>query len=359
LSGKKKHKRISEPRTSSAKYIFLDIVGFTHQRSVEAQTDIVAALNSVVKASVKRIDEKNLILLPTGDGICIVLLDIESPYDVHMQIALDIVKRVFQHSRKAKDDPMRQFQVRLGVNANVDNVVTDINGRRNIAWAGINLAQRVMSSADGNQILVGGPVFETLVYREKYLHAFRAYTAPIKHGAQLAVHQYVAGNHEGLNVNIPSQFLSIVTPEKELTKLAAYYFAHAMNKRGFIKQKVDFGNEPYTIEMLLYFLAMDSCGTSEASDISPYKPQVWGAGSRTLDEQYKYYESLDFWVKELASSLLLDQYLSAYREYFEQEVLYGFSWHFITKEGEQKLKKEWPSIWTDFDLDKASKTVLP
>ena len=39
------------------KYIFLDVVGFTHDQSVEAQSDIVHSLNEIVKRS---LDESSI-----------------------------------------------------------------------------------------------------------------------------------------------------------------------------------------------------------------------------------------------------------------------------------------------------------
>jgi hypothetical protein len=89
---------MTEARTTPAKYIFLDVVGFTNQRSVEAQTDIVEVLNSVVRRSLKEQDVSNdkYILLPTGDGICIALLNIEDPYDVHIQLALRILRACYE-----------------------------------------------------------------------------------------------------------------------------------------------------------------------------------------------------------------------------------------------------------------------
>ena len=58
------------------KYVFLDVVGFTHNRSVETQSDIVRSLNAIVKTSIQAsgIPEENQILIPTGDGICVALL---------------------------------------------------------------------------------------------------------------------------------------------------------------------------------------------------------------------------------------------------------------------------------------------
>ncbi len=136
----------SEATTIPAKYVFLDVVGFTHGRSVEAQSDIVHVLNDIVQASIDENEgaKDKLILLPTGDGMCIAMLNVESPYDIHLLIALDIVRKVHEHNELIKNE-MRKFQVRIGLNANTDNLVTDINGNRNIAGAGISMASRVMN----------------------------------------------------------------------------------------------------------------------------------------------------------------------------------------------------------------------
>src|SRR5215831_9695202 len=148
--------KMAEVRTTPAKYVFLDIVSFTRDRSIEAQSDLVAALNMIVSQAMGElsIPDAQQIFLPTGDGMCICLLNIETPYDCHMLLALGILKRVAEWNAESKD-VMRQFKVRIGVNANTDNLVTDINNRDNLAGAGINTAQRVMTAADGNQVFVG------------------------------------------------------------------------------------------------------------------------------------------------------------------------------------------------------------
>jgi class 3 adenylate cyclase len=181
-------KEIPEAITIPAKYVFLDVVGFTHERSVEAQSDIVHILNDIVQGGIteNEVPKDKLILLPTGDGMCIALLNVESPYDVHLLIALSIVKRVHEHNEEIENE-MRKFQVRIGLNSNIDNLVTDINGNRNIAGAGISVASRVMNVADGNQILVGESVFDTLRYREKYMSAFKHYPATVKHEVKLPI----------------------------------------------------------------------------------------------------------------------------------------------------------------------------
>lgn len=161
---------------SNAKYIFLDVVGFTQDRSIEAQSDIVYALNEIVRYCVEYVSlpEDKVIYIPTGDGLCIALLNVENPYDIHLQIALYILKRLQTHNNKTQNDT-RKFQVRVGLNAHLDNLVIDINGHRNIAGAGISIASRIMGLADGNQILVGQSVYETLRYRERYSNSFKGF----------------------------------------------------------------------------------------------------------------------------------------------------------------------------------------
>jgi hypothetical protein len=70
---------MTEARTTPAKHIYLDVVGFTKNRSVEAQADIVQLLNLAVRQSLERnsITRSKRILLPTGDGMDIALLNVE------------------------------------------------------------------------------------------------------------------------------------------------------------------------------------------------------------------------------------------------------------------------------------------
>jgi hypothetical protein len=59
--------------TAAVKYVFLDIVGFTRGRTVEAQSELVVRLNLIVARAIAEVaaDEKETIFLPTGDGMAI------------------------------------------------------------------------------------------------------------------------------------------------------------------------------------------------------------------------------------------------------------------------------------------------
>ncbi|MDQ5836111.1 MAG: adenylate/guanylate cyclase domain-containing protein [Acidobacteriota bacterium] len=309
---------MTETAIIPVKYVFLDVVGFTHDRSVETQSDIVRALNEIVKASVDEssIPDNNKIFIPTGDGICIALLNIdclekiETPYDLHLRIALSILRRLDEYNNADKDEELK-FKIRIGINENVDNVVIDINGNRNVAGDGINMAQRVMSLADGNQILVSPSVFTTLGIREKYFKtSFKAMPrTKIKHGIELSVHQFIASNHAGLNVDTPQRFKTPERIEPLLTELAAHYFAHAIKNEKFFLAKADSGLAEIAGIGLLYLLATDSVEMSHSKTIDAFEPNAPSFG-KDLEEQFNYFKSLNFWVGARLRDCIVEKHLS-------------------------------------------------
>jgi class 3 adenylate cyclase len=345
---------MAEAVTKAAKYVFLDVLGFTQNRSVEAQTDIIGVLNSVVldALSKHKIKDDERILLPTGDGICLALLGAENPYDIHIRIALSLIAGIEEHNSTAKDE-QRRFKIRVGINSNVDNLITDVNGSGNIAGAGINLAQRVMSAADGNQILVGQPVFDTMSQREKYMYAFRPYVAVAKHGLTLQVYQLVVDGYPGLDVTTPSQFReeSPANPvEERIPEIAAYYMAHAMVHRAEIVSCMDMGQSSYSLVVLLWMLAEDSL---EAKHRAPHELAGSKHARKSDDgfvEQFEFYKAQDFWVCADFSQWVSHDELRSTHKYFEFAGP-SFGIHFVNPEGQRKLKTDWPEIWEEFNLE--------
>jgi class 3 adenylate cyclase len=192
-----------EAQTRHVKYVFVDVVGFS-SRHVEAQADIVAALNRAVTSGVEAIlSGGEVIFIPTGDGICVAVLD-GARYDAHLQLGIHIHQRIAEFNENQKDT-VRRFRVRVGLCESVDSIVQDINGNRNVAGAGVTLAQRVMDAADGGQILVSESVYHTLKNHEKYVSAFSAFKIVVKHDVELQMFQFI-GPLEMLNVDTPTAF---------------------------------------------------------------------------------------------------------------------------------------------------------
>jgi len=338
--------------TAQVQYIFLDVVKFTYNRSVEAQSQIILYLNDIVKHCISNagISEEKVIYLPTGDGICIALLNISEPYDITVKIALDILFKIYSHNN-AMNDNMRKFQVRIGLNYNIDNLIIDVNGNKNVAGAGINYAQRVMNCGDGGQILVGQSIYDILSQREEYMKSFRIFQTRIKHNQVINIYQFFGEYCIWLNNEIPEQFKISQKEEPKLTKLMAYYFANVIKIKKYLVEKQGFGGNRYSCIILLWYLANDSKNYSESSEINPYNaPRAYGEGKIGVDQQFEYYNSIHFWIKcDFAKHIIYD-HLSKFHKYFIIEKT-SSRYIFITDEGIEKLKKEWPSIWDEFDLD--------
>ncbi len=342
---------MSGAKTELVRYVFLDIVGFTKGRSVEAQSDLVAALNRIVRKALDAlsIQDDQLILLPTGDGICVAIIaDRGDPYDLHLRTSLEILKETKEYN-SGVTDAARRFAIRIGLNENVDNIVVDINGRQNVAGAGVNMAQRIMSQADGDQIMIGQSVYETLHVREAYMESFRSYTATAKHGVRFTVHQYIA-RAEGLNNDVPQAFApTIPTPQKtiSLTKLAAYYIALATKFQEFLLTKKDRTGYEYTAAPLLYFLAYDCMRESEASEFDNFRPKTWGSPGKSLEEQYEYYDKHDFWMLLTLTKFINGSIFSQFSDCFELAGLDNYT--FVSQKGRRKLKEEWPDVLKDVE----------
>ena len=181
-----------------AKYVFLDVVGYTNE-TIEAQFEIVQELQVIVKKSIRVLYffgslSDHVWYLPTGDGICVALVG-DKRDDIHMLVALEVLNQLSEHNRTGK----QRFSIRIGVNENKDIVYWDINSKKNFAGRGINFAQRFMNLADSGQIVVGPSVFEKLGQTNKYNGKFKEYFVTLKHNKKIQAYQFVDASLPFLN----------------------------------------------------------------------------------------------------------------------------------------------------------------
>lgn len=274
-------------------------------------------------------------------------------YDIHVKIAKEILHRIYRDNSTVTADWL-QFEVRLGINQCDDNMVTDVNGRKNVAGAGINNARRIMDLADASQILVSSTVYENLCPRKEYYHAFsQELKHEVKHGLVLKMHQLVKPDTNWLNVNLPSSFVTAPPePEPKLTKLAAYYFAHSIKNENFILDKVR--ESPLNhiwLKFLLWFLAKESERMSERTTYDVYDYIIMPkTGYDTIEGQFEWFQSnLPSDVAIDLSNVVLDNALFPLPSYSYLET--GTINLVINSKGKQKLKTEWSGIWDEFGLD--------
>jgi hypothetical protein len=338
---------MGEVVTKFIRYLYLDVVDFTLKRSVEAQTDIVDTLNTIVRKAQNSLPlaPERVSYLPTGDGLGIAILDEQASYDIHMLFALEVL-RFLQEANQSSEDTMRRFEIRVGLSQNTDNIITDINGSKNVAGHGINTAQRVMSFADGSQILVSRTVVDTLSYRERYMKRFRQYRSTTKHGVGIMVYQFTDDSCVGLSVSEPSQFRRPQSEENRLTLHQAYYIAHALANQTFILNNLSGGQNQYALTVLLHFLAEDSVEAKTTSKYDEPNIHIYGEGKATIDEVLKYYLSLDFWVCcRLAD--YGEQQIRDCGNLFEREYL-------VVKDiGKDKLGLDYPEILGELSIENA------
>ena len=232
-------------------------------------------------------------------------------------------------------------------------LITDINHRRNLAGRGINVAQRIMDFADGNQILVGYSVYDRLRSREKYVGCFREFPdAKDKHGNKVPIYQFIASSDLGLNKDIPKKLEPPKKVEHKLSKIIAYYFAHAIQNESLFRQTTD-EYSVLSIVILLWLLAYDSKNLEEAAEtVTMPVVLTYKAGEANRLEQLKYYcrirdnsETGRIWVA--LRTLIVEGYMRKYMEWFIDEHYFRF----ISTNGKEKLKAEYPEIWDNFDLD--------
>jgi class 3 adenylate cyclase len=206
--------------TRHVKYIFADIVGFTERRTVDAQVEIISGLNDAFRSG---LEGTEAIFLPTGDGICAGIIASKAPADAHLQGALRVLN--FMHEWSGDQVRLdRCCELRVGINESVDVIITDINGRRNIAGNGINQAQRLMSMADGRQIIAGRAAYETLSSRDAYADAFREVRAETKRGAVLTGYQYISAGIDYLDTKVPWSVQNSDPKDIELTEALEKHF---------------------------------------------------------------------------------------------------------------------------------------
>jgi class 3 adenylate cyclase len=183
---------ITAGRIALVRYIYVDIVKFTLDRSVEAQVAIMESLSRCVRQVLAAFElaGDRVVYLPTGDGVCICLIDQSEPYDLDVRVAVMLLESVYALSLAAVEDESR-YAIRVGLNENQDNVVVDIGGRRrNFVGLGVNNAQRLMSLASPFQLLMGPSVYQRLAQRRLYRPYLYSLQGIVKHGKRVLCYGY-------------------------------------------------------------------------------------------------------------------------------------------------------------------------
>ena len=139
-------------KTFICSIVFLDMIDYSKKSDAE-QIEVKNQFNTLISYALKDIAQNDRIIVDAGDGAAIACSG--SPEDA-LFIALAIRDEIIKNNIGNK----KPLFVRFGINLGTVRVMNDINSQPNIIGDGINVAQRIMSFAKPNQILVSRSYFE-------------------------------------------------------------------------------------------------------------------------------------------------------------------------------------------------------
>src|SRR6266566_5076245 len=162
-----------------AHVLFMDIVAYS-KMAMDDQRAAIEKLNQVVQSTDeyrKAESENRLLKIATGDGMALIFY--HSPEDP-VECALEI--------GRALKEQHPELRLRMGINSGPVSGVVDVNGRANVAGAGINVAQRVMDSRDAGHILLSKRVAEDLQqFKHWRPHLYHLGECEVKHGGRVSL----------------------------------------------------------------------------------------------------------------------------------------------------------------------------
>lgn len=187
-----------------AHVLFFDLVQYS-TLPMEDQRRRLRELHNIARTTTEFVRAncaKQLICLPTGDGMALVFFgDPEAP----IRCAVEV-------SRAIAGKP--ELKLRMGVHSGPVYRVPDINAAANVAGGGINLAQRVMDSGEAGHILVSQAVADVLKQLSQWSSALHDLgEVEVKHGVRIRVFNFYM---DGVgNPKTPSKVKTAKGPRKQ------------------------------------------------------------------------------------------------------------------------------------------------
>jgi len=141
----------SQRRNLLCTIMFLDLVGYS-ARSVDDQVALKRLFNELIAKALKGVPEETRIAIDTGDGAAICFLG-DPEEALHSAMLLrDLLGQRYGSLLSA----------RIGLHMGPVRIISDINDRVNVVGDGINVAQRVMDFAQGDQVLVSRSYYDVI-----------------------------------------------------------------------------------------------------------------------------------------------------------------------------------------------------
>lgn len=164
--------------------LFTDIIAYS-QATVNEQFELKTQFNQLIARKLEHIPENTRITLDTGDGAAVCFMG--DPEEV-LLAAIEI-----------KDALQKQqsLAVRMGLHIGPVRVIADLNGRSNVIGDGINVAQRVMSFAGSNTLLVSRAFYEIVARLNDHSGRAFEYLGERRDKHDRTHEVYVVGSNQG------------------------------------------------------------------------------------------------------------------------------------------------------------------
>jgi hypothetical protein len=236
-------------RIANMQVVFVDVEKYSRRRTL-TQIQVIDALTECFKKALAAVSQSyigyaqanslnfqtDIIKLPTGDGAAIIFT-FDGLHDVHLSFAKQLLQAVYQFNGQHPCEKFAlegwcnchaNFNICIGLSEGKGIVFKDLNGSFNVAGGVINMAGRMMSIADRNQIVFTEEGYRQIVdmVDDPGLgdHFVQFADAKIKHGLKLNVYQYVDESLPFLNSRPPEDLLLSRMAAGTLKKMRATGF---------------------------------------------------------------------------------------------------------------------------------------
>ncbi|MGB5337597.1 MAG: adenylate/guanylate cyclase domain-containing protein [Gammaproteobacteria bacterium] len=178
-------------RTWLCSVLFMDIVDYS-ELPVDQQMLVKQSFSITVADALRGLPAEDCIKLDTGDGLALCYLG--APEDV-----LYVGVGMRDNFNDVNSICKTCYTVRMGINLGPVKIFEDINGQRNTIGDGINTAQRIMSFAQPNQLLVSRAYFDVVSCLSDELKKMFSYTGihNDKHVREHAVYEVTKHGNYG------------------------------------------------------------------------------------------------------------------------------------------------------------------
>jgi len=181
---------------SAATILFIDMVGYSKKSTVD-QHKLISLFNTKFKPRMKPLlgaKPSQALCLPTGDGAAFIFIHVEKGRQWKIESIMDLIFELQEWAQS------KSVALRIGVHVGSVEIVTDLNGHKNVCGTAINMAQRVMDAARDRQVLFSMQAVQEYVGHDinrwklsaKRHQIFRIggpFEIQVKHGLMLTVYR--------------------------------------------------------------------------------------------------------------------------------------------------------------------------